>query len=192
MMQLDIKLFHLINDRLACPFLDFLFVFMTAEKGWIPLLIGGIILLSLFGGKRGRITSIALLLGVAIADGTASGILKPLIGRLRPFYELDSVRLIWSVAGKYSCPSNHAANAATIATVLACFYRKSAWVAPIVAFLVGFSRIYVGVHYPLDVMTGFLLGIIAGLISSYILKKAFCRKNNESCFRKNILTRKAI
>ena len=106
-----------------------------------------------------------VLIAVALSDLIAYRILKPLFGRLRPchpeFY-IESGRFLIGMKTSFSFPSNHAMNMFTAATVLSYFYKKYAGYFFGFAVLIGFSRIYVGVHYPLDIVGGALFGILLG------------------------------
>jgi len=66
--------------------------------------------------------------------------------------------------GRWSFPSAHAANAAAVAVVLTGWYPRWRIAFGVLAFLIGYSRIYVGVHYPLDVLGGWALGILCGIV----------------------------
>ncbi len=103
---------------------------------------------------------------VALAVGDASAnILKHAFERLRPCQALEDVRLLVGCGGSFSFPSSHAVNAFSAAAVFSHFFRKAAFPMFFIAVLVAFSRIYVGVHYPIDVIAGAVWGgIIAGVI----------------------------
>ncbi len=145
------------------PFLDWAMVFITEKDNWyIPLAILWLALIWK-GGRRGRILAILLPIAVGTSDAISSQLLKPWIGRFRPCKTLEGFRLLVSCGGVYSFPSSHATNIATLAGLFAMYYPSSQWFWLIVAFLVGTSRIYVGVHYPADVVAGYLLGITVAL-----------------------------
>ena len=124
----------------------------------IPILIG-VIILSIKGGKRGKISSAILVIAIILADYSSAQILKPFFQRLRPSHELiDGIRLLVPKGGKYGFVSSHAANIFAAATVLSYFYIKYKKLFFTIAVLVAFSRVYVGVHYPADIFFGSLLG----------------------------------
>jgi undecaprenyl-diphosphatase len=98
-------------------------------------------------------------------------LIKPGVGRLRPCHELENVRLLVSCGGKHGFPSNHATNTFAAAVTFAFFYRRYAAIFFALSFLVGFSRIVVGVHYPGDVLGGFLLGGAIAAVSLAVYQK---------------------
>lgn len=126
------------------------------------------------GGKRGQIAAGLLIIAVATTDMIAAQIIKPWVGRLRPSHAMaDSINLLVAKGGQYSFVSNHAANMFCAATVLTYFYSKWKRIFYSMAILIAFSRIYVGVHYPGDVIMGGLFGygIAWGVISLWIIFK---------------------
>ncbi len=164
--SLDTSIFHLVNGGLRNDFFDVVMPYITRVRYWrIPI---GVFLAALFifGGKRGRIVALLLVPAIAISDVLGARLIKPLYFRERPCLALDEVNLLVSCRrSSSSLPSIHALNMFTGATVIAAFYgiRVRALVFSL-AVIVGFSRVYVGVHYPLDVLAGALLGVSWGMI----------------------------
>ena len=179
MQNFDTNLFHAINSGFANPVFDFLMPIFTNEHLWIPIILLSLILLFWRGGRKGRFAAISLLIAFAIADPFAARVLKPMFGRIRPCYALETVRLIWHCGGKFSFPSNHATNAAAMVSAIGYFYRKWLYSLIPIAFVVGFSRIYVGVHYPTDVLGGFVLGTIIGICIAIPVFKLYSRKHKK-------------
>lgn len=135
-----------------------------------------IIVVLFFTGKR-KVALIAIL-GLIITSIIVS-LIKPTVGELRPFLVLQHVNLLVYESGKYSFPSGHTSLAFTIATILGLSYKfkniKLIYIALVIAAIVGFSRVYVGVHYPGDILGGMIIGVLSGLASlklgDFIFKK---------------------
>lgn len=148
-----------INKTLSNPILDWVMPIMTNEKNWIILILIFLIYLGIFSGKRGKITLVLLVIALGLSDYIAASILKPYIGRIRPSHTLtDAINLLVPKGGKWSMPSNHATNMFALAVVVGYFYSKWKWIVFSLATVIAFSRVYVGVHYPGDVIAGALLG----------------------------------
>ena len=162
---LDTKLLFFINQSLANPVFDIIMPFVTNLNNWkIPILLVWILLM-IKGGKKGRVVGILLILALIVSDQLSSALLKPLIGRYRPCHLFDNLRLLVNCGGKYAFPSSHASNIAAFAVLFSYFYRKWTVVFVIVATIVGFSRIYVGVHFPIDVLAGYTVGIFSAFFT---------------------------
>lgn len=161
--QLDQKLFLLLNSDWANPLFDVSMPIITNQNLWgFPLFLAWLGL-QIWGGKRGRIAAWVLLVAVVSADIISAQLIKPLVGRLRPSHaQLATIRLLVSPGGKYGFVSSHAANTMAAAVVLSYFYARYKGAFFTLAILVGFSRIVVGVHYPGDVLGGWILGYALG------------------------------
>ena len=122
-----------------------------------------------------RIRGLALILatGLAVwASDSLGGILKEIIARDRPCHTLANVRDIASCSNSFSFPSNHAINTFTVATIISLVYKNFAFFLYVFALLIGYSRVYLGVHYPTDVLAGALCGILIGYIGyKYLYSK---------------------
>lgn len=183
LIELDHWLFNLINDTLSNPFFDWLMPIITNENNVaIPLILTWLWLL-LFCGKRGKICAVLLVLALAFTDVFAAQVIKPFFERLRPSRSMiESINLLVPRGGKYGFVSNHAANTMSAAIVILYFYRKLGYFAITISILVGFSRIYVGVHYPADVLGGWIFGVISAwlFITLWIFIKIRERKRGKT------------
>lgn len=132
---------------------------------------GGIIwlgwaLLFYFKGTTGRRIAVLTLIALAVSFFISNELLKALVGRTRPYLTLEDVITLVSPLQSTSFPSGHTATSFACAVVLARAGGIMRWLPFVLAGLIGFSRIYVGVHYPLDVLAGALVGLLCGMLVS--------------------------
>ena len=184
-LSIDTSLFWVINATTHNVVFDKIMPFVTERNNWFLLYIFLFFYFFTKLGKEGKVAAILTILAVTLSDQTTSSIFKPLIERLRPCHELEGVRLLVGCGGKYGLPSSHAANFFAAATMFNFFFPKYRWVYFSIAFIVAYSRVYVGVHYPLDVIVGGLIGVISAFLVSLlykyfesILSSLMLRKNN--------------
>jgi undecaprenyl-diphosphatase len=173
--QADILIFYLINIHVQNHVFDIVMPFITSI-GYFSIWILVCVLLFVFGGKKGR--NVALVCIVALVFGYfLTEILKYIIVRPRPYAVLDGVRVLSDSSGS-SWPSGHTVASFIGAIVIGRSYsfkirgKSCRLIYPLLVFasLVGFSRIYNGVHYPLDVISGALIGIFCALLILMIEK----------------------
>lgn len=156
--SLDVWLFCLLNQTLNHPVLDRVMPFFSGNALFIPAVMALATGLLWKGGRRGRVFVCVLAVLLMLGDGFVVAMLKEAVGRLRPFHDVPGTRLLTGMGRSYGMPSSHAATWFA-ASLLAFIYYRGSWrfMLPI-ACLVGFSRIYLGVHYPGDVLAGACLG----------------------------------
>lgn len=160
--RLDTAVFHFINGRLTAEWLDVLMPFVTEKFNFNGAIITAAILILILGKRRDRI-GLLLLIAVVVSSDLLTNQLKHLIGRIRPCNALDNVRLVVACTKSYSLPSGHATNIFSVMVFLAFRYRRFAPLFIAFAGIVAYSRVYVGVHYPIDVLTGAVVGTGAAL-----------------------------
>ncbi|WP_266366071.1 phosphatase PAP2 family protein [Tellurirhabdus rosea] len=178
--RFDTELFLYLNNLYA-PWLDPIMIRITERNTWIPFYVALVIWLAYRYRKRAIGQVLMLGAAVALSDQFASGLLKPLTLRLRPCHEPALQKLIHPVmecGGTYGFASSHAANTFALAMglwlLLGKEYPPVRWVF-VWAVLVAYSRIYVGAHYPLDILAGAGGGVLmAGL--SYAVYRQISRK----------------
>lgn len=159
----DLKILYFINHKLANPIADTFFVTIAESKLFLAAIIILAILLGWRGSTRARLGIAIALVSVALLDPFTHYILKPIFARPRPCHLLDDLRLIVGCGGRYGFPSNHAVNVFAAMTILSLFIRKYSIGFYSFAVLIGISRIYLGRHYPTDVLGGALIGIMLAL-----------------------------
>ena len=172
LITLDKTIFRFFNSTTANPLFDAIMPVITDQDIWAIPIICLILYLSIKGGRRGQITSVMLIIAVSLADFSSAQVLKPFFARLRPSHEmLDGIRILMGKGGKYGFVSSHAANIFSAAVILSYFYPKSKKVYFTIATLVAFSRVYIGVHYPIDVIVGAVIGIYVGKLCVKLARK---------------------
>jgi undecaprenyl-diphosphatase len=172
LLALDTKLFRFLNGLVASPLLDQLFLAISSR--WLWFVAAGIFACYAVKGRRRDLLILCVILGITIGitDLITFQVLKSAVARLRPCRALTNFRLVpIYCSGDYGFPSNHAANSMAAAVVLTAYVRRGSYRAALFAtvFLIGLSRIYLGVHYPLDVLGGFCVGgLVGGLVRMLI------------------------
>lgn len=161
---LDLHLFRVINGDLRNAVFDAVMPVVTEPDQFvIPLALVAIGLL-IWGGRKGRIMVVMALLLLLITNAVSEG-LKLWFQRPRPCVALEAVHLLVGCStSNFSFPSSHATNVTAQALLFASAYRRLALPLFVLAAIIGYSRIYVGVHYPADVVGGVLLGLICALV----------------------------
>ncbi len=168
---LDQAVFLFLNVTLANPVTDVVMPIVTSD-----ILLRCVYLVALVGiiwkgDARLRWLILFSLLALLAADQISSSLLKPMIGRIRPCHTLDGINLLVRCGGGKSMPSSHAANAFTQAVLFSLLYPKTRVYLLSFAGIVAISRVYVGVHYPGDVLAGSLLGATIGLTIAIVYRK---------------------
>jgi len=164
---LDRVMFHWVNRDHRNAFFDWLMPFLSSEGHFKPLFVILFLALLVFGKARGRAAALLVIPLLVISDQTASHFLKHAFDRLRPCLVLPDVVLQAGCGTSFSMPSSHAANTSAAAVHFALFYPRLALPLLFVAFGVCYSRVYVGVHWPFDVIVGFLVGAASAFIVQF-------------------------
>jgi len=174
----DHLIFRSVNSGLANPFFDLLMPFMRYAPVWIPVYVFfGVFLIYNFRWK-GLYIILFGAVAVLASDQLCTAFIKPFVHRLRPCYDPDlagQVRLLLgSCGGQFSFPSNHASNHFAIALYLISILPSNIkWLKPTLlvwASLIAFAQVYVGVHFPLDVICGAIIGSLLGALLASIGK----------------------
>ncbi len=164
--QIDQQLFLFLNSANS-PFWDKVMSFMSMRVVWAPLYIAILIYLGIRYKRRFWIIILFIILAVVLSD-QISGIIKNAVDRPRPCHESSLQGLVHMVngvcGGMYGFVSSHAANSFNVAFLSLMFIKKRWYTICIIiwALAVSYSRIYLGVHYPADVLCGAMLGALIG------------------------------
>ncbi|GAB4316244.1 MAG: phosphatase PAP2 family protein [Candidatus Zixiibacteriota bacterium] len=155
---IDTWLLLKLNAGAANPVFDAVMPIVTNIRYWrIPILIYFAALI-LFGGGKGRSAVLVAIVLFTITDQLSSHVLKDWIGRLRPCHVVEGVRILDGCGGSKSMPSGHATNTMAAAIFFGLTFRRWFPLLLGLSLLVSYSRIYMGIHYPGDLLAGWMLG----------------------------------
>lgn len=175
--EIDTNLFLIIN-QVDNSFLNSVMYYVSTKFLWIPLYLLILTLIIIKYKKKAIIAILFFILAVALADLSSVHLFKNIFQRLRPCYEEDLIPIINNIVGcggKYGFVSSHAVNsfAIVIMTIklIGNNHKWLNWVMPIWGILIMYSRVYLGKHYPGDVICGALWGIIVGLLVYWAFTK---------------------
>ncbi|MBW1696300.1 MAG: phosphatase PAP2 family protein [Deltaproteobacteria bacterium] len=180
--SIDISLFYLINRSGQNDFFDLFMPFISNIKNFYFPMAMFWLLLVVKKSTKTRVAAISIIVLIGISEWVSSDLLKPAFDRPRPYHSLSYVHLYdrmfktWSITPQlletirgesYSMPSSHATNIFAGAFFLSFFFRKWSPVFYLIAFMVGYSRVYLGVHFPFDVFVGAIVGTLCSLLVAW-------------------------
>lgn len=168
MASFDVLVFNFINHGLSNQFCDFIMPLISRLGGGILYFLLGILFLFL-KKKETKLLGVFLIAGLTISYYSV-GFMKILFARPRPFITLPNAILLGAVEKGFSFPSNHAAISFMAAFLLASRFKMHI-IFYFLASLVAFSRVYIGVHYPSDVIGGAIIGCLIGWILLHVWRK---------------------
>jgi Membrane-associated phospholipid phosphatase len=175
LISLDQEAFLAVNQGMSNVFFDWLMPILRNPYTWAPLYLFIIVFCVKNYKKRGALIVLFILITFAISDSVSSSLIKNSVQRVRPCNDIEfkeEVNIRVRCGSGYSFTSSHATNHFAMAVFLIIiFYRRwkhILWLALLWAGLISFAQVYVGVHYPLDVLSGALLGTIIGCITGNV------------------------
>jgi undecaprenyl-diphosphatase len=168
--HLDTALFLFFNHTIANPEFDWIFPLITNGKFWIIPGIAAALIFIKIEKRKALVVLVLSLLTVSVSDPVCNRIIKPTVHRLRPCdprVHLETGRFLLGRKTSLSFPSSHAMNMFAQAMLLTLLYRRRAIWFFSFATIIGFSRVYTGVHYPFDVLGGAFFGVLIGALVFY-------------------------
>ncbi len=178
LIKYDKELFLFLNG-LGSSSWDGFWLFMTNKWSSIPLYLALLVLsIRYFGWKQTGVILLLVALLITLSDQTAN-LFKHTVARLRPCHDesiFEQMRLVKPYCGgKFGYFSAHASNSLALATFFSLLFKKHLKILPLLlvvwALTVAYSRIYIGVHFPLDIITGISFGMLVGWLAYYIFQK---------------------
>lgn len=170
---LDREITIFINN-LSNEYLDIIMIILSNKFVWIPLYIFLTIWLWHFNNKSIIKNIILCITAVLISDFITSSIMKPFFERLRPCndpYISEFINIVSGCGKKFSFASSHASTTFSLATIIYLLSDKKIKYLFLWSLLIGYSRVYLGVHFFMDIFIGFLVGFLTSIIIYRISKK---------------------
>ncbi|MEA2030076.1 MAG: phosphatase PAP2 family protein [candidate division Zixibacteria bacterium] len=167
--NIDTAIFLFLNVTISNPVTDAVMPVITSDL--LLRVSYGLAMLGLLwkGNARLRWMVLFSMFTLLVADQVSSHFLKPLIARPRPCHVLSDINLLVNCGAGYALPSSHATNAFAQAALFSLTVKQTKWYLWAVASLIAISRIFVGVHYPFDVLGGALVGLAVGLAMVFMV-----------------------
>lgn len=174
---MEIAMLDTIQRVFGCPFLDAVMpmITMLGSGGALWIVTAVILLCTKKYRKYGLMMGLGLLMGLLISNLT----LKPLIARARPFLVNPDVVLLIRAPKDFSFPSGHTQAAFLASTVLFYMHRKIGIAALILSALIAFSRMYLYVHYPSDILAGLVIGVLLACLSIWLVERFYPQNKNQ-------------
>src|SRR5258708_1042635 len=179
-LEADYWLFSMINQQWTNPLLDNVFPYLREAEFWVPFYLFLLVFITLNFGKRGCWWAISLIMTAIVSDLASSHWVKHLIFRLRPCQDpalAENIRILVNYCPvSSSFTSSHACNHFALATFIFLTLRPfSRWWGLVFAwaFFIAYAQVYVGVHYPIDITGGAVLGALIGFGTSRLFRLQF-------------------
>ena len=167
--QIDFSILSFIQENLRCELLDHLMVFLSliGEGGLVWFLIS----VPMLFFKKTRVCAVVMIVSMGLVLVFGEFIMKNVFCRVRPCNVDTTFEMLVKRPKSYSFPSGHTSSSFAAATSVFLFNKKAGIATLILAFLIGFSRLYNYVHFPTDVLVGMLFGIFMSVFVYHLFKR---------------------
>ena len=165
--------------------LDLFFIFISNALGYL-LIAGLVVFLAFHEDKKKGARDLFVVLSAAVGAYIVAKIIKILVPHDRPFEVLQNINVLYTHEAGDSFPSGHATFYMALASALFFYHRKIAYAYLVGALLIGLGRILVGVHWPLDVLAGFIIGGFVGA-TTFLVYQRYYNLFMQKLFGKNII-----
>lgn len=171
----DFAILDWINGNFRCAFLDAIMpaISFLGNAGWFWIAVAAVLLITKKYRRVGAAVALALIFGLIVGNLT----LKPLVSRIRPYDARPYIELLINKPSDFSFPSGHTLASFEAATALILGDKRLGIPALILAVLIAFSRLYLYVHYPSDVVAGVVLGVLFGVIATAAIHRFWRTKS---------------
>lgn len=176
-MEFDFSFLYFIQENMLNPFLDAVmsFVSFLGNKGAVWIMLA----LIMIAFKKTRTGGVLVLVAVSLGFVIGELGIKNLVDRVRPCYIDTTVRMIIERPTSSSFPSGHTCSSVAAAAVLFLYDKRFGIPAAILAVLIAFSRMYLFVHFPTDILAGMILGLICAAATYFVYKKFILNREGE-------------